>query len=138
MSINRKREWHPKLPFCDHCQKITYHYTWACPYRPRKRMRNESNKSRTKRLQMNQEWLKENPPDHDGKWACYLRIAPNCLKRMGSLDLTFEHVEPKVKRPDLKFDKRNIKAACQPCNELKGSRTITKLAIEYPHLKELL
>ena len=96
----------------------------------------ESDKSKTKRIIMHKKWVKDNPPDDDGTWECYLQISSKCLKRVSKRTMTKEHVEPKVKRPDLKFDPNNIRPACSWCNKLKGSQTLEQLAKTFPHLKK--
>lgn len=87
---------------------------------------------------MKRAWFKMNPPDGKGEWECYLQIADNCPRKMAYQYLTLEHVMPKVKAPELKFDPKNIRPSCAPCNRVKGSKTIEKLAKTYPHLRVYL
>lgn len=119
-----------------------WHTFWKCPYKerkltlykPRKPLRTESVKSRRKRTITYKQWIKLNPPDEYGMWDCYLQISTMCPMRLTRQLLTLEHVYPKVKRPDLKYEPRNIKSACAFCNKMKGSRTIDKLAKSFIHI----
>ena len=79
-------------------------------------------------------WYKVNPPNEDGKWECYLQISSLCPRYLSKSLLTLEHVQPKVKAPELKYDISNIRPSCSWCNKMKGSRTIEKLAKIWPHL----
>ena len=139
MSINRKREWKPKLPICKFCGAVGQHYSWQCPKKPdRKPMRRESVKARTKRIETAVTWHKLNPPNEYGLWECYLQIAPNCPIWLTRETLTLEHVEAKVRNISRKYDHTNIRSACEFCNKLKGSWSLAELAETYPRIRELL
>lgn len=98
------------------------------------RIKQESDKAKTKRLDTKRKWLKQNPPNPSGKWECYLKISDYCLKSVDITTLTLEHVEPKVKSPHKKYDVKNIKPSCSWCNKLKGSKTLEQLKKTYPQL----
>lgn len=94
----------------------------------------ESDKTRAKRRGMAAKWFRKNPPGMDGYWYCYLQISSLCPYRLNRSIVTLEHVYPKVKRPDLKFEIKNIKPGCSFCNKLKGSNTPEQLAKSFPHI----
>lgn len=79
-------------------------------------------------------WYVKNPPDQHGYWDCYLRISPYCFIRMTYWTVIQEHVKPKKKYPELKYDLDNIRPACEPCNSLKSGSTLEELVETYPHL----
>lgn len=96
-------------------------------YHKRSRLKPISDKSRAKRDATNKEWFALNPSDENGQWKCYLHISPNCYGWVNASTLKIEHVKSKVRRPDLKYTVSNLKPACGPCNELKGSRDVEEL-----------
>lgn len=122
---------------CSYCGK-TDHDSLACFDKPRVPMGFESSKTHKQRLATKKEWRELNPPDEYGNWYCYLQISPNCPKILTAETLTQEHVMPKVKAPERRFDVTNIAPACNFCNTLKGSRTLEKLALTYPQLQKYL
>lgn len=127
-----------KLPTCNHCGAVGKHYAWQCPSRSKQPLRKESIKSRSKRLEVRELWFELNPPDKHGMWTCYLQISPDCPKRLSEGMVNLEHVKPRSKNPELKYDVSNIKAACLRCNGAKGSRSIAGLARQFPHLEKYL
>lgn len=115
------------------------HWQTFCPRRKRPRIKPESDKARTKRMITNRIWRKNNPPDADGYYTCYLQISSMCTKRMTPRSVTREHVQPKVKAPHLKYNPDNLRPACSWCNKLKGSKTLEQLIGEgYTHLERYL
>lgn len=83
------------------------------------------------------EWIKLNPPQ-DGYWECYLRISPMCSKVVTIDDLSLDHVKTRSSHPELRYDLNNIKPACYPCNSMKGSVKLEKLAETYPQLRQYI
>lgn len=83
-------------------------------------------------------WKLANPPNLNGNWVCYLQIAPLCPGKIDRHQLTLDHVIPKSRGKQYKYDYLNLRACCVYCNSLKGSRTLESLAHEYPHLEALL
>lgn len=93
----------------------------------KRKLRYEALKTKAKRLKTADEWDKLNPPDHNGQWICYLQISPYCPVTLSRETMVREHVEPKNKRPDLKYDVNNLKPSCSPCNKLKAGRSLHKI-----------
>jgi hypothetical protein len=60
----------------------------------------------------------------DGKWICYLQISVLCPQLLTVQTLTLDHVIPRSRRPDLRYNDDNIKPACWDCNSEKGSRVL--------------
>lgn len=112
------------------------HYQTFCHLKKKKWLKTESKTAKTRRVAMQIKWEKLNPPDADGYWDCYLQISEKCLRRVSKYTMTKEHVQPRVKRPDLKYSVDNIRPACSWCNKLKGSQSLEQLAVIYPHLKK--
>lgn len=106
--------------------------------RSSKVLRPESKKSMAKRKSTYKKWVKANPPNEYDTWTCYLQISSLCPKILRKEYLTLEHIIPKVKAPELKYDISNIKPACSFCNKQKGSQTLDKLARIFPHLKQYI
>lgn len=84
------------------------------------------------------EWIKNNPPNLNGNWICYLQISTLCLQRLDKQTLTLEHIVPKGRGEEYRYNENNIKPACAPCNGLKGSQTLESLAKTYPHLRKYI
>lgn len=126
----------PKKP-CRYCEGMG-HWSFQCFQKPRKGIEPESRMAKKQRISTATRWFRQNPPDQDGYWYCYLRISSMCPVKLTRRLVTLEHVYPKVKRPDLKYNTRNIKPACPFCNKLKGSRTVQQLSKAFPHLAEMI
>lgn len=109
-----------------------------CFKKPRRPISHEAPSTRSKRTQTTREWYKDNPPDERGLYYCYLNIAVDCKVRLTRSQVRLEHVKSKARHPELKYDKNNIKPACDPCNGLKASKDIEDLVEEFPHLKVYL
>ena len=122
---------------CKNCGQIG-HYQTFCFYQVHEPIKKESEKAKVKRIMTKRRWLKENPPDENGQWTCYLQISAYCLKKLTKYTLTLEHVEAKVRRQELKYNTKNIRPACSWCNKLKGSRSLAELAIDFPHVKQTI
>lgn len=117
---------------CKTCQS-TWHTKAFCPQnrtplkQSTKRIKPMSDKTRAKSRVRDQAWFEQNPPDTAGLWQCYLRIHPKCPRLLNRQDLLLEHVQSKVRRPELKFAVDNLRPACGYCNKLKGSQSIDDL-----------
>lgn len=69
-------------------------------------------------------WLR----DHPKEWYyCALRISPQCPGAVRREEVTLDHIISRSRRPDLRFDPDNLQPACNPCNMLKGSRSMDEL-----------
>lgn len=114
------------------------HTSLMCWKKRREVIRVESPKKKQARLRTMAQWFEQNPPDEDGKWACYLGISPYCLRVITRDQLQLEHVYPKNKYPALRYITSNIKPSCGYCNSLKLSNTINQLCKFYPNLASLV
>ena len=138
-----------KMPVCAICGVVAKHYAYQCPQnpknkckycggtshstlmcqnKPRRPIKQESDKARSKRTKVSREWFKLNPPDEKGVWICYLQISPNCPVKLTRSTITLEHVKSKVRYPELKYEVSNLKPACGECNKLKGSLDLEELS----------
>lgn len=98
------------------CPKCAYN-KYAKPRKPIKRI----GKVAKKWIETRNKWIKNNP----GPWQCYLKLSPMCLKSLSVDTLTLDHIQPRSRRPDLRFEYANLGPACLHCNNLKGSRVLT-------------
>lgn len=107
-----------------------------CFNKPRRRIKLVSSKTLTQEQEAKREWLRLNPPDERGRWYCYLQISPKCYKVLTTATLRQEHVKSKVRYPELKYVVSNRKAACDPCNAMKGSRDLDEIPeyTSYPQI----
>lgn len=117
-----------------HSQTFCPRKNRAIPRKARKPIARESAKTRAKRQQTATAWFKLNPPDATEHWTCYLQISSMCPKRLTRSMVYLEHVRPRSRHPELKFNVKNIRPACYWCNELKGSRELEELVKIWPHL----
>lgn len=70
-------------------------------------------------LRTRAEWFKDNPAEF---YVCYL-----CGDTLKPRETTLDHVIPRSRRPDLRYDFSNLRPCCFRCNSKKGSRTVDKL-----------
>lgn len=117
----------PKKP-CKHCGRMG-HFSYACFTNPKKVLKRTPIKKQGKNAKQwlitRATWIRKNPPPIDGKfWICYLQIHPWCPVRVDIGHLTLDHVVSRTKDPSLRFKLSNLKPACLPCNEMKGSRRL--------------
>jgi len=104
------------------CGKCSYNLH-AKPRKPMKRL----GKVGKQWLADRAEWVTNNPPDHQGYWACYLQISPQCLGRMDLDQLNVEHMARRTRHPEQRRDQSYLRPACGPCNELKGSKDLEEI-----------
>lgn len=119
--------------YCDNCG-IT-HTALMCFNKPRLPIRPKRNLTWE---QTKIKWIILNPADQYGLWECYLKIAPNCLRRMDRQQLVLDHIKPKGSFPEIAYDMDNLGPVCFYCNSLKGSRSLESLAKDYPQLNHLV
>lgn len=115
---------------CKHCESVQ-HTQFYCRLKPRKAIKRTRlkrvGKVTNKWIATRKVWVKNNPPDANGNWHCYLQIAPDCHITVNAETLNVDHIKSRVRRPDLRFDQSNLNAACSPCNKLKGSRDLEEV-----------
>lgn len=66
------------------------------------------------------QWKKDNPPDKDGNYECWICKQPVTAEKM-----TIDHVAPVSQYPEYARDPSNIRPAHRFCNE---QRSVTPLA----------
>lgn len=124
-------------PICKSCGKYG-HFAMQCYNRRHKSLAPESKNTKKKRLATRRAWFKDNPADENGNWECYLQISSQCPVKLTYLTITLEHVQAKVRAPQLKYDPTNIRPSCSYCNKLKGSRSLEELAKIFPQVRIML
>lgn len=122
---------------CSYCGKRSYS-ALCFRHKPKPKIRRQSLKTAQRNNLLRKKWYKSNLPDENGKWECYLQISSVCPIKLTKGMLTLEHVEPKVKRPDLIFTVSNIRPSCSWCNAIKASRTLEDLSKTYTQLEKYL
>ena len=117
---------------CLICEKRAYS-DYCVRHKPRKFINNESASYKAKRQACARRWYEDNPPDENGEWPCYLNgLSQKCLGSINKATIKLEHVIPKVKAPELRFEPTNLKASDEFCNSVKGSWTLEQLEERYP------
>lgn len=111
---------------CKYCGSDK-HTSLMCFNKPRKRIKQVSDKKLHKKQEVDRLWYELNPPDEKGLWYCYLRISPECPGWLTRSTINLEHVKSKARYPELRYEVTNLKPACTHCNELKGSKDIDEL-----------
>lgn len=66
-----------------------------------------------------EEWLIENPPNHQGYYICYI-----CGRWIPAEEITLDHIISRSRAPGKRYDKTNLAPACWSCNGLKGSKSL--------------
>lgn len=62
-----------------------------------------------------------------------VREEPLCRLRLDCCTIrstTADHIAPVRNRPDLKYDRRNLRGSCQPCNMRRGARSLAQVRAE--------
>lgn len=113
----------PKKP-CHFCG-LRSHWPYQCYKNPKnKKFMKKSGKYTKQWLTTRQKWIKDNPPNHQGYWICYLQISPECQKFLTIDTLTLDHMHSRSRHSDERFKQSNLQPCCYPCNELKGSKDV--------------
>ena len=73
-------------------------------------------------------WIRNNPPNHQGYWKCYMpKHHPLCPIWLDKYDLTLDHVVARSRDKSKLFDQDNLQPASIYCNQMKGSRKLDEL-----------
>lgn len=107
---------------CQWCESKD-HLSWQCLKNPKreKQMRRKikRGKQNIKWMVVRNRWFKQNPPNHEGYYQCYI-----CDRMIPAPEITLDHVKPRSGSPDLRYNMSNIKPCCSSCNTSKGSRSL--------------
>lgn len=109
---------------CKYCGKTT-HTSLMCFEKPRKTFK-QIGPVAAKWIEARKLWVKNNPPDANGYWYCYLKL-PGCHVRMKYEELTVDHIKSRTRAPEQRYEQSNLAPACANCNKLKGSRDLEEL-----------
>lgn len=63
------------------------------------------------------EWIRLNPPNHEGYYVCWM-----CGTWVLPSEMELDHIKSRTRYPELRFVLSNLAPSCHPCNEKKGSR----------------
>jgi Pyruvate/2-oxoacid:ferredoxin oxidoreductase delta subunit len=91
------------------------------PLKAKKRM-NKVGKIGKALAKQSREYRKENPPNHEGYYTCYL-----CGKWIPANEMNPEHTKSRARHPEFRFDKGKLKPACGICNEKKRSMEVEEV-----------
>lgn len=125
----------PKKP-CKFCGGMN-HFPYLCRLNPKVKERAKrgiSLNEKTKKawLDTRQAWIRKNPPTLQGRhWPCYLKISPQCLKKVDEKSITLDHVVSRSRDPSRRHDLTNLRPSCWYCNVMKGSSSIESLEKQY-------
>lgn len=115
--------------------KSKWHTKAFCTRKPKKPIKPKRD---TKWSETRGQWFKDNPPNLNGVYICYLQISELCPKRLTPGRTTLDHIVPRGRGKQYKYDVNNLRPSCFACNSLKGSQTLETLAKTYPHLNKYL
>lgn len=76
------------------------------------------------------EWIKRNPPNHQGYWYCVIGG-----KALDKYEMTLDHAIPRGRAPHLRHDLSNLNPMCQKHNFLKGSKSLEEYRAKNPSKK---
>lgn len=118
---------------CKKCGSTNHTVTWCFqtqkkPILVKKRLK-QIGKKGAAWITARHEWIKNNPPNHQGYWECYLKISPNCIPWIDIDQLTLDHVVARSKDSTKLTDQTNLAPACYPCNEMKASKDLEELRV---------
>lgn len=109
---------------CKWCNE-SGHFPYRCKLNPKKPKKiKQRGKHSFKWQDTRQEWIDSNPPNHQGLWACELRISPQCIGMMDIDQLTIDHTIARSSDPKLRYTQSNLMPACVFCNGFKGSKKL--------------
>lgn len=115
---------------CSFCGNMG-HFPYQCYKNPKNSFKNNGIKKNGKYAKQwittRQTWIKNNPPDVDGYWICYLQIHEWCPIGLTERTLTLDHIVSRSHAPSLRFSADNLRPACIYCNNLKGSRSLEQV-----------
>lgn len=62
------------------------------------------------------EWIKLNPPNHEGYYVCWI-----CSVWVPAEEMELDHIKSRTRFPKLRFVLTNLAPSCHTCNQDKGS-----------------
>ncbi len=71
------------------------------------------------------DFLAANPPNHEGYYACSL-----CPRWIHQDEITVDHIIPRSRAPELRFEFSNLAFAHAECNAAKGSTVIVDITVK--------
>lgn len=117
-----------KTPHCTYCDEIG-HYQSQCFKKAKTLQRIDYSKRNSKRAlrvagkfgrkwnRKRASWKRQNPPNHQGYYTCYL-----CGKYVEGSEMQLDHIIPRSRAPELRFEMSNLAPSCPKCNRKKGSK----------------
>lgn len=113
----------PTKPLCKLCGS-PWHYKTFCLLNTKKAIAKRNpiqtvGKETKKWIATRVIWFKENWPNDQGFYICYL-----CGKWLDQKETTLDHVIPRSHDPKLRYELSNLKPCCFTCNSLKGSQSL--------------
>lgn len=112
---------------CTICGKRAYS-EYCVQHKPRKPVKvnnplplptkpiNRNGATKKKWLSTRSAWLKANQPDYKGCYTCHY-----CGKSVDYTIITLDHLIPRSRAPELRYELSNLVPCCSSCNRLKGS-----------------
>mgnify|MGYP002345622309 CR=1 FL=1 len=69
------------------------------------------------RQKTRRDWIKNNPPNHQGYWTCGI-----CGRWVHESAMELDHIIPSSHAPQLIDDHSNLRPTHSKCNRIKGSK----------------
>lgn len=77
-------------------------------------------------LKVRAEWLKQNPPNHQGYYECYI-----CGEWLTTKEVQLDHIKSRTRHPELIEEFSNLAPICRRDNSAKGSMSLEEyLAVD--------
>lgn len=113
----------PTKPLCTLCGS-PWHYQTFCKLNTKKMIAKRNpiqtvGKHTKEWIATRGEWFKNNMPNDQGYYICYL-----CGKWLDQKDTTLDHVIPRSHDASLIHDFSNLQPCCFICSSLKGSQSL--------------
>lgn len=77
--------------------------------KPKKRARN---RGRSEWLKARRQWVKSNPPNHQGYWECGI-----CGRWVHEDEMELDHIEKRGSHPEKVFEQENLRPTHPLCNQ---------------------
>ena len=123
----RKNPYKRQLPkTCKYCgEENPRHWPFQCFKNPKRKKYsiNKIGKVAKQMQSVREVWFRENPPNGE-YYYCYLGISNYCPNRLLPIETFLDHVKPRSRFPELRYDLLNLMPICYWCNTLKGSKSL--------------
>lgn len=107
----------PNAKPCKFCES-KQHLSWQCYQNPKRQEQMKRKMSNGKQairwIITRKRWFRDNKQDY---YICYL-----CGKSLTRAETTLDHIIPRSRAPELRYEFSNLAPCCWSCNSQKGSK----------------